>query len=96
MVDKSQKSTFGFSVPKPTPLLQQPKGDLKGLLELTHLPIRSNELVLTGEVQDRRDQVLLEQRQGQASTLRSFPKKNITLHGSSGDRQDDVSNRTHY
>lgn len=66
MVESSQKNTpVGPAVPstRPIPLVQQPKGDLRGLLELTHSPVRSNELVLSGNVQERLDQVLLEQRQ---------------------------------
>ena len=46
-----------------TRLVQHPKGDLKGLLELTPTSVRSSEIVLSNDVQERLDQVLLEQRQ---------------------------------
>lgn len=86
MVEKSQKTaSLGLATPKPTPLLQQPKGDLKGLLELTHSPVRSNELVLIGEVQERLDQVLLEQRQkDKLAQFGLFPRRKLLFTGSPG------------
>lgn len=86
MVEKSQKtSTLGLASSKPTPLLQQPKGDLKGLLELTNSPVRSSELVLTGEVRERLDQVLLEQRQkDKLAQFDLFPRRKLLFTGPPG------------
>ncbi|NCP64114.1 MAG: ATP-binding protein [Paraglaciecola sp.] len=64
LVEKSQKTnSLGLATSKPTTLIQQPKGDLKGLLELNHSSVRSNELVLSDDIRERLEQVLLEQRQ---------------------------------
>lgn len=64
IVEKSQTTgTQGLTLARPTPLTNQPKGDLKGLLELTHTPARFAELVLNREVQERLNRVLVEQRQ---------------------------------
>ena len=61
---KSQKRDRLTVAPsKPINFVHQPKGDLKGLLELTPTTVRSSELVLSPDVQERLDQVLLEQRQ---------------------------------
>lgn len=86
MVEKSQKTaSLGLATSKPTPLLQQPRGDLKGLLELTHSPIRSNELVLIGEVKERLDQVLLEQRQkDKLAQFGLLPRRKLLFTGSPG------------
>ncbi|MGS0979214.1 hypothetical protein [Burkholderia glumae] len=64
MVEKSQSASGpGLAIARPTPLTNQPRGDLKGLLDLTHTPARFAELVLSDEVQERLNRVLLEQRQ---------------------------------
>jgi SpoVK/Ycf46/Vps4 family AAA+-type ATPase len=65
LVENSQTRDKLFAAPlkQPTNLVNQPKGDLKGLLELTPTSVRSSELVLSSHVQGRLDQVLLEQRQ---------------------------------
>lgn len=86
-IERSQKATQSLnSAPsKPTPLVQQPKGDLKGLLELTHSTARKNDLVLSDEVGERLEQVLLEQRQ--KSRLAQFsltPRRKLLFTGSPG------------
>ncbi|WP_347329848.1 AAA family ATPase [Marinimicrobium locisalis] len=86
-IERSQKAAKSLNVapPKPTPLVQQPKGDLKGLLELTHCTARKNDLVLSEEVGERLDQVLLEQRQ--KSRLAQFglsPRRKLLFTGSPG------------
>ncbi len=64
LVERSQKANkIGLTSSKPTPLVKQPKGDLKGLLELTPTSVRRNELVLSADIQERLEQVLIEQRQ---------------------------------
>lgn len=64
LVEKSQKtSSLGVATSKPASMIQQPKGDLKGLLELNHSSVRINELVLSDDIRERLEQVLLEQRQ---------------------------------
>ena len=86
MVEKSQKqATQGLAATKPTPLVQQPKGDLKGLLELVHTTVRSNELVLSREVRGRLEQVLLEQRQKDLlAQFGLFPRRKLLLTGPPG------------
>ncbi|WP_404419001.1 AAA family ATPase [Marinospirillum sp.] len=86
-VERSQKSANNLSIApaKPTPLVQQPKGDLKGLLELTHSAARKNDLVLSDEVEERLNQVLLEQRQ--KSRLAEYgltPRRKLLFTGSPG------------
>ncbi|NVE89249.1 AAA family ATPase [Vreelandella titanicae] len=86
-IERSQKASKSLTVApaKPTPLAQHPKGDLKGLLELTHSTARKNELVLSGEVSERLDKVLLEQRQ--KSRLAQFglsPRRKLLFTGSPG------------
>ncbi len=64
LVERSQKtSSLGLASSRPPHLIQQPKGDLKGLLELNHASVRSSELVLSDDIRKRLEQVLLEQRQ---------------------------------
>lgn len=86
MVEKTQKAaSLGVASSKPTPLIQQPKGDLHGLLELTHTSVRSNELVLSTEVLERLEQVLLEQRQKDRLTkFGLFPRRKLLFTGPPG------------
>lgn len=86
-IERSQKASKNLSVApsKPTPLAQHPKGDLKGLLELTHSAARKNELVLSSEVSERLDKVILEQQQ--KSRLAQFglsPRRKLLFTGSPG------------
>lgn len=87
MVERSQMNakSLSASTTKPTPLVQQPKGDLKGLLELTHSNVRRNELVLSHEVQDRIEQVLLEQRQkDRLAHFGLLPRRKLLFTGQPG------------
>lgn len=86
MVEKSQKAAnLGVAASKPTPLVQQPKGDLKGLLELTSSSVRSSELVLSSEVRDRLEHVLLEQRQkDRLAQFGLFPRRKLLFTGPPG------------
>lgn len=86
MVERSQKSAnLEVAAAKPTPLVQQPKGDLKGLLELTYSSVRSNELVLSSDVRERLEQVLLEQRQkDRLSQFGLFPRRKLLFTGPPG------------
>jgi SpoVK/Ycf46/Vps4 family AAA+-type ATPase len=87
MVERSQKGVknMGLVAAKPTPLVQQPKGDLKGLLELTHSTVRGSELVLSSEVSERLEQVLLEQRQkDRLAQFGLFPRRKLLFTGSPG------------
>ncbi len=63
LVEKSQKSTASEISSTPTPFVQQPKGEINGLLELTHPSIHFNELVVSNEIRKHLDKVILEQRQ---------------------------------
>lgn len=87
MVERSQRGpkNSGVVVSQPTPLAQQPKGDLKGLLELTHSTVRRNELVLSSEINERLEQVLLEQRQkDRLSHYGLSPRRKLLFTGSPG------------
>lgn len=63
LVEKSQKPTLSGVSYKPSPFIQQPKGDLSDLLELAHSSVRISELVLSDEIRSRLEPVILEQRQ---------------------------------
>lgn len=86
MVERSQKrASNGLKAVKPTPLAQQPKGDLSGLLELTHSSARINELVLSGEVHERLERVLLEQRQkDRLAQYGLLPRRKLLFTGPPG------------
>ncbi|MDR5826121.1 ATP-binding protein [Caballeronia sp. LZ043] len=86
MVEKSQAaSNTGLSLARPTPLTNQPKGDLGGLLELTHTPVRFAELVLNPEVRDRLDRIVLEQRQkDRLAQYGLHPRRKILVTGPPG------------
>jgi len=86
VVERSQKAaSMELASYKPTPLVQQPKGDLKGLLELIHTPVRGSELVLDHEVQGRLDQVLLEQTQkDKLARFGLFPRRKLLFTGPPG------------
>lgn len=86
LVEKSQRAAnVGLSTARPIPLVQQLKGDLKGLLELTHSPVRSGELVLTSEVRERLKRVLLEQRQkDRLAQFGLFPRRKLLFTGPPG------------
>jgi len=85
IVEESQKNLkLGVSV-KPTPFPQQPKGDLKGLLELRQSSIHSNELVLSEEIRNRLNQVLLEQHQkDKLSEFGLLPRRKLLFTGPPG------------
>lgn len=86
MVEKSQKAaSLGVATSKPTRLVHQVKGDLNGLLELTHSSVRSSELVLSSEVCERLEQVLLEQRRKDLLTQYGlFPRRKLLFTGPPG------------
>jgi len=87
MVERSQRGLKNMGLPaaKPTPLVQQPKGNLKGLLELTSSTVRGSELVLSSEVSERLEQVLLEQRQKERlAQFGLFPRRKLLFTGSPG------------
>jgi SpoVK/Ycf46/Vps4 family AAA+-type ATPase len=85
-VERSQKSIESLSSSvAPTPLFQQPKGDLKGLLELIHTSARKGDLVLSLEVSGRLDKVLLEQRQkARLAQYGLLPRRKLLFTGSPG------------
>lgn len=85
MVEKSQKSHISTVPARPTPFVQKAKNDLSGLLELTHPQVHRNQLVLSDEIQDRLDKVILEQRQ--KDKLAQFglsPRRKLLFTGSPG------------
>lgn len=86
LVEKSELQTrlAPTSLP-PTHLVQQPKGELKGLLELTPVSVRLNELVLGEEVKSRLQRVLLEQRQhDRLAEFGLLPRRKLLFTGSPG------------
>lgn len=85
LVEKSQKSAKPVVSSKPTPFANQPRGDLSGLLELTHPSVHINELVLSDEIRGRLDQVILEQRQKDRLAQFSLnPRRKLLFTGSPG------------
>ncbi len=86
MVERSQRSgSLSVAGGKPTPLVQQPKGELKGLLEPVHSPARNSELILSREVRGRLEQVLLEQRQRERlAAFGLFPRRKLLFTGPPG------------
>lgn len=86
LVEKSQvNGKLGLASVKATPLFQQPKGDLGGLLELTHSTVRIGELVLGAEVLERLHRVLLEQRQkDRLSQFGLLPRRKLLFTGPPG------------
>lgn len=86
-IELSQQSGSALqSTPaKPTVLVQQPKGELKGLLELTPTTARKNDLILSSEVEERLEKVMLEQRQ--KARLAQFgltPRRKLLFTGAPG------------
>lgn len=87
MIEKSQthNKELGLAPAKPIPLMQSPKGDLQGLLELTYSSARINELVLSVEVQERLHRVLLEQRQkDRLAQFGLLPRRKLLFTGPPG------------
>lgn len=86
MVEKSQSArSLGAIQLKTTPLTTRPKGDLQGLLEITHVPVHMGELVLSGDVKERLDRVLLEQRQkDRLAKFGLFPRRKLMFTGPPG------------
>ncbi len=86
LVEKSQSSTkLDVTTSKTVPFVQKSRSELNGLLELTPSHVRSNELVFSKNIQDRLDQVILEQRQ--KDKLRKFglqPRRKLLFTGSPG------------
>jgi len=63
----------------------QPKGELKGLLKLTHAHVRKHELVLSSEISQRFEQVLLEQRQkDRLAQYGLLPRRKLLFTGPPG------------
>lgn len=85
LVEKSQKSIHAGLTSKPAPLVSHPKGELSGLLELTHPSVRLGDLVLSDEIRGRVDQILQEQRQKDKLAKFSLrPHRKLLLTGSPG------------
>ncbi|MDP2227632.1 MAG: ATP-binding protein [Moraxellaceae bacterium] len=87
MVEKSQQRGANLSLAssKPVSLIQQPKGDLQGLLEQTHTPVRLGEVVLTKEVHEHLVRVLLEQRQKEKlAKFGLLPRRKLLFTGPPG------------
>jgi len=86
MVERCQRAGGSATAARqPTPLIQQPKGELKGLLEPVHSQARISELVLSEEVAARLEQVLLEQRQrDRLARFGLLPKRKLLFTGPPG------------
>lgn len=63
LVERSRNRAPMAAVGRATPLLRQPKGDLNGLLEVSHPGVGVGEIVLSEAVGERLQRVILEQRQ---------------------------------
>lgn len=87
MIERSQQKTSSLSLAasRPVALIQQPKGDLQGLLEQTHTPVHLNELVLTQDVREHLARVLTEQRQkDKLSKFGLLPRRKLLFTGPPG------------
>ena len=82
LVEKSQKP---LTSSRPTSFANRPRGDLSGLLELSHPTVHFNEMVFSEEIKKRLDQVILEQRQ--KDKLAKFdlnPRRKLLFTGAPG------------
>lgn len=86
LVEKSQKnSSLSVAIVEPTPLRNQVKGELNGLLELTHTRVRKNELVLSPDISERLEQVILEQKQKEKlAQFGLHPRRKLLFTGPPG------------
>ncbi|MFW1378118.1 AAA family ATPase, partial [Vibrio parahaemolyticus] len=87
LVEKSQRSTnkLGLASSRTIPFAQQNQSELKGLLELTPHSVRLNELVLSDDIQERMEKVILEQRQkDKLSQFGLQPRRKLLFTGSPG------------
>jgi SpoVK/Ycf46/Vps4 family AAA+-type ATPase len=85
LVEATQKAAGSIPSFKPTPISNQHRGDLNGLLELTHPSVHIDELVLSDEIRSRLDQVILEQRQkDKLSQFDLKPRRKLLFTGSPG------------
>ncbi|EKO3580321.1 ATP-binding protein [Vibrio metschnikovii] len=87
LVEKSQRSTnkLGLASSRTIPFAQQNQSELKGLLELTPHSVRFNELVLSDDIQERMEKVILEQRQkDKLSQFGLQPRRKLLFTGSPG------------
>lgn len=87
LVERSQSSNkkLGLASTRAIPFSQQNKNELKGLLELTPHSVRLNEIVLSEDIHERMEKVLLEQRQ--KDRLNKFglqPRRKLLFTGSPG------------
>lgn len=63
LIERNRSRAPMAPVGKATPLLRQPKGDLNGLLEISHPGVGTGEIVLSQDVAGRLQRVILEQQQ---------------------------------
>lgn len=63
LVEKNQTKPTIAAVSSPSPFIKQQKGDLNGLLEISHPSIKFSDLVFSEDVDKRLHQIILEQRQ---------------------------------
>jgi len=86
LVEKSQSTAkLDVASSKTVPFVQKSRGELNGLLQLTPAQVRNGELVFSDTVQERLNQVLLEQRQ--KDKLRQFglqSRRKLLFTGSPG------------
>lgn len=87
LVERSQSSNkkLGLASTRAIPFSQQNKNELKGLLELTPHSVRLNEIVLSEDIHERMEKVLLEQRQkDRLSKFGLQPRRKLLFTGSPG------------
>jgi SpoVK/Ycf46/Vps4 family AAA+-type ATPase len=82
LVDALRKANPSGRRPIP---VNQPRGELSGLLSVSYPQTRMADLVLEPHVRDRLDRVILEQRQGDALRAKGFsPSRRLLLIGPPG------------
>lgn len=85
LVERGRNRAPMAPVGAPVPLLKQPKGDLSGILEISHPGTGAGEIVLSEDVSGRLKRMILEQRQ--KDKLEQFglqPRRKLLFTGSPG------------
>jgi len=70
---------------KTSPFKHQPKGDLKGLLQLTNSSVRRHELILSDDIESRLEEVFVEQKQkDKLKKFGLYPRRKLLFTGAPG------------
>lgn len=85
LVEKNQFKPNIAAVPSTTPFIKPQRGDLNGLLEISHPSIKFSELVFSSDVDSRLHRIILEQRQkAKLSQHGLVPRRKVLFIGPPG------------